>query len=207
MRKIMIALMVLTYCLFAQDINEIKKSDIYIWGQGESTILRKADKRAIDDLISQISVQVESQFTDVVAENDGDIAEYTKSMLTTYSSTILNGALRKVDEGHNKTTVLRYIKKDNLDKLFANRRNKIIDYSKSALLAEKELRIGDALKYYYWSLVLLRSHPDNNSISMSFPNEGNRMLITAIPDRIDRIFTFLNITPKMFLIILLLARK
>lgn len=193
-RYLFVFILFVDSCLFAQDINDIKKSDDYIWGEGKSTTLRKADKLAIDDLISQISVQIESQFTDIVTEKDGDVAEYTKSMLTTYSSTVLNGALRKVDEGRGKTTVIRYIQKADVDKIFVDRKNKILDYAKSALNAEKELRIGDALKYYYWSLVLLRSHPDHNSIKLTFPNEGQRLLITTIPDRINRIFTFLDVS-------------
>ncbi len=197
--RYLLSIVLLSSLIFAQDIDDIKKSNNYIWGEGASRTLRKADKLAINDLISQISVQVESQFTDILTEDDGNLSEYTKSMLTTYSNTTLNRAERKVEEKRGKTTVLRYIRKENLDDIFKDRQRKIIDYTKSAISAEQELRIGDALKYYYWALVLLRSHPDHNSISMPFPEEGDRILLTAIPDRINRIFTFLDVTPKKIL--------
>ena len=198
MKKLAIVLlMIISFIeINAESINDLKKSDEYIWGEGKSSTLRKADKLAITDLISQISVQIESQYIDIISEKDGDVSEYAKSMVTTYSNTTLNQAKRKVEERLGKTTVLRYIKKDNIDAIFTDRQNKITDYTKSALNAEKELRIADALKYYYWSLVLLRSHPDHNKIKMDFPEDGSRLLLTALPDRINRIFTFLKITPK-----------
>ena len=191
--KRLLLLLFITAALNAQDIDDIKKSDEYIWGEGVSRTLRKADRIALDDLISQISVQIESQFTDILSEENGNLQEFTKSIINTYSSTTLNQANRKVEEKRGKTTVLRYIKKADMKAIFVDRKNKIIDYTKSALNAEKELRIADALKYYYWSLVLLRSHPDHNTIKMQFPEEGERLLLTALPDRINRIFTFLNI--------------
>ena len=192
-KTLLLVFMIISF-IFAQDINDIKKSDKYIWGEGKSNTLRKADKLAINDLISQISVQVESQFTDIISESKGDIKEYTKSMLNTYSSTTLHRAKRKVKEKRGNTIVIRYIEKANLDEIFDGRKNKIFDYTKSALSAENELRIADALKYYYWSLVLLRSHPNHNSIKFNFPNEGERLLLTTIPDRLNRIFVYLKIT-------------
>jgi len=180
----------------AQTIKEIKHSEAYIWGEGKGSNLKQADKAAINDLISQISIQVESKFVNMVSEEDGDVSEYAKMVLKTYSNTTLNQAKRKVIEKRGKVTVVRYLAKTDLDQLFRDRKRKIIDYTQSAIHAEKELRIADALKYYYWALVLLRSHPDHNSIQFEFPQQGKRLLLTTLPDRINRVFSLLRISVK-----------
>ncbi len=186
--------MLLISNLFSLTINEIRNSDEYLYGYGEDTTYEKADQKALKDLVSKISVQVEVKFTNLYEEEDETLREFTQSIVKTYSNTTLMNALSKVDEESElgKVIVLRYIEKENLEKLFDARRNKIIDYTKTAIKAEKELRIGDALRYYYWALLLLRSHPENNEIQFCFEEEDIRTLITALPDCINRIFSFLN---------------
>ena len=178
----------------AQTIPQIKSSNQYLWGEGKARRLRRADNLALKDLTSQISVQVESKFTDIVTEKEGNVKDFTKSMITTYSSTTLQHAQRLVKESPDQTIVLRYIKQEDVANIFNNRKDKIIDYTRSGIRAEKEYRIADALKYYYWALLLLKSHPDHNTIKAEFPKNGKRLLLSALPDRINRIFTFLDIS-------------
>jgi hypothetical protein len=179
---------------FAQSAAEIKSSSAYLWGEGTASTLQQADKRALNDLISQISVQVESNFYNIVTEDDEDIKEYTQSVMSTYSATTLNQAMRKVQEHGGKTTVLRYIELENIQKLFKARRLKLLDYIKSAQSAETDYRIGDALKYYYWSLVLLRSHPDVNSMKASLDSKQEVLLITHLPQKINSILEAIDIS-------------
>ena len=175
-------------------IDEIRNSDEYLTGYGKASTYEKADQKALKDLISKISVQVEAQFTNIYEEEDETLKEYTQLIVNTYSNTTLRNALSKVDEESEpgKIIVLRYIEQENLDKLFKARRKKIIDYTKTAIKAESEARIGDALRYYYWALLLLRSHPENNEIQFCFDEGDIRLLITALPDCINRIFSFLS---------------
>ena len=179
MRKfIMLFLILFLSNLTAITINEIKNTDKYIWGEGKASTLRQADKRAIQDLVSQISIQVESRFTDILSEENGDVSEYCKSVLNTYSNTTLHQAERKVIEKKGKVIVYRYIEKGNIKKIFENRKNKIFQYIDSAIKSEKDLRIGDALKYFYWSLALLRSHPDQNALKYNLSYRDSLVLIT-----------------------------
>ena len=184
----------LVFNLSGQTIEEIKNSGNYLYGVGEGKSFREADKSALDVLISQISVRVESNFKSIVSQEDGNVTEKTKIIVKTYSNTTLQQAKSKVlidEPGHAK--VLRYISTDNMKEIFSNRKQKILDYVNSALVAEKDIRIADALKYYYWAFVLLRSHPDYNQISYKFPEEGEKSLVTAIPDRINRLFANLSV--------------
>jgi len=192
MKKIFIIIIInLAICLNAITVDEIKQN--YMYGFGKASTLQKADKQAITDLISQISIQVESSFTNIMEEENGNLHEFCQSIVNTYSNSTLHNAQRKVIEEDGKTIVYRYIKKADMNKIFANRKKKIIDYTTSAVFAEQELRIADALRYYYWALVLLRSHPDHNEITFNF-DERNQLLITTLPDRITRIFSNIEIT-------------
>ena len=188
---ILLIIFFLTSLLSAISIDEIKQN--YMYGFGKSSTLQKADKQALNDLISQISIQVESSFINIMEEEDGNLHEFCQSIVNTYSNSTLHNAQRKVIEKDGKTIVYRYIKKSDVNKIFANRKKKIIDYTTSAVFAEQELRIADALRYYYWALVLLRSHPNQNEIRYNSDNQ-EQLLITTLPDRIVRIFANLEFT-------------
>jgi hypothetical protein len=183
-----------TQTLLAQTAEDIKSSSAYIWGEGKGNTLHEADKRALKDLISQISIQVESNFYNIITEEEQDVKEYTELVLNTYSATTLNQALRKVEERGGKTIVLRYIERENIQKLFKMRRKKLHDYFSSAQSAESDYRIGDALKYNYWALVLLRSHPDVNTMNATIENGQEVLLISHLPQKINSILAALDIS-------------
>lgn len=49
----------------AQSISEIKRDKDYIWGEGKGVTLTQADNEALNDLITQISVTVESRYSKI----------------------------------------------------------------------------------------------------------------------------------------------
>lgn len=182
--------------LFAQadiSLNEIKNSGKYIYGIGLGTTIPEADQAALHNLVSQISVEVESSFTSHVKEENGELSDYTKRVVNTYSNTRLQQARMKVlpDKEGNKQ-VLRYISKEDLKEVFEQRKQKVFDYYLMGQEAEEELRIGDALKNYYWSLALLRSHPDNSKIRIETKNQGERTLLPLLNSRMERLLSNLH---------------
>ena len=60
--------------------------------------------------------------------------------------------------------------------------------------ALKNLQIADALRYFYWSQTLLRSHPDASNIKMTLESGSQVLLITWIPTQINQIFANLSVT-------------
>ena len=179
--------------LKALPFSEILNSDNYYAGLGKASTYEKADQTALKDLVSKISTSVEVNFKNVYTEENGDLQEFTQSVVKTYSNTMLRNTMSKVDEESEpgKVIVVRYVEKQDLQKIFADRERKIIDYAKTAFQAEMENRIGSALQNYYWALVLLRSHPENNSLSACIDNH-EQTLITFLPNRIERIFSLLS---------------
>ncbi len=174
-------------------VNQIKKSDKYIYGIGESPSYEKADKNALSDLISQISVTVESSFEYIQTELNFDYKEYAKSVIKTYSGTTLNNAKRIEDEKDGIYTVVRYIPKKDINKIFEDRKRAINEYAKEGLRSEWKLQIGDALRNFYWANILLRSHPEYNS--MYFHNDNDSVLLKIyLPNKINEIFSNINLS-------------
>lgn len=180
--------------LSAQSIESIKADrQNYIWGEGKGTTLKKADNEALAMLINQISTEVESNFTMLRDEQqqNGESAysETVHSVVNTYSNASLKNTERIVVSNEPDAQVFRYIKRSELSKIFEAREQKILGFAANGQTALKNLQIADALRYFYWSLTLLRSHPDGNNISITAPDGSQQLLATWLPFQIQNIMT------------------
>ena len=177
---------------YSQSINHIKNSGKYLYGLGESEIYEQADKLALNDLISQISVNVEGTFKITRRDSNFVYNENAESVITTYSSTILNNALRIEEEKRGIYKVVRYMPKVELSEIFQKRERTILEYAKEGIRSEFKFQIADALRNFYWANILLRSHPKYNSLK--FFNEGDSLLLNVfLPNKINDIFSNINI--------------
>ena len=117
---------------YAQTIEEIKADrDKYIWGEGKGMSLDEADNAALHSLISQISTVVESKSSLVKDEKLGDKDSYNeeyKASINTYSKATLRNTKRIVIANEPNAEVFRYIKKKEINKVFFERKNKILDF-------------------------------------------------------------------------------
>jgi len=182
-----------TSSIEAQSIEEIRNSSDYIYGIGQGKTYQEADYNALDMLVSQISVRVESNFSNVVQEKGDSLSNYSESVVRTYTNVTLQQNRSKLindEAGHFE--VMRFMAVSDLDLMFANRKNKINEFVQAGIIAERELRIADALRNYYWAFVLLRSHPDVNSLRTDFPDRKNTLLLTSLPEQIERLFSGLS---------------
>jgi hypothetical protein len=180
--------------LYSQTItfDQIKKSGEYIYGIGESPSYEKADKNALSDLVSQISVTVESSFEYIQTESNFDYKEYAKSVVKTYSGTSLNNVQRIEYEENGIYTVIRFILKADINKVFEDRKKAILEYTKEGIRSEWKYQIGDALRNFYWANILLRSHPEYNS--MYFHQNNDSVLFKIyLPNKINEIFSNINL--------------
>ncbi|MBI5218649.1 MAG: LPP20 family lipoprotein [Bacteroidia bacterium] len=187
MKLLLIAfsILLLNNSAFSQTIQEVKADQKnYFWGEGSGTTLKKADNDALSMLINQISTQVESRFELLKEETGNEYKEKFNSVIKTYSAATLKNTERIVTGEEPDAKVFRYIKRSELDKIFTERKNKIIEFAKNAGQALNEFQIADALKYYYWALTLLKSHPDGNTIKYT----GGELMATWLPAQINNIF-------------------
>lgn len=201
MKKLLLTLLFLSIVggsALAQTLQEIQQSDDYLWGMGYAATLKQADNDALAALVSQISAIVSSRFEMLSSEErqGGKISsgERVKSVVHTYSHATLSNAQRLVVQNEPEVVVMRYIRKDEVQRIFEGRKNKLLNYVQEAQKAEKQLRVADALRYYYWAYVLLQSYPDG--ISQKAPDDTGteQLLSTWIPRQMDDIFTRISLT-------------
>lgn len=201
MKRSAFAIITFLFIAFAakgQSIEEIQTSKDYIWGTGNASTLKKADNEALAALISQISTNVSSKFEQLTeGGTNGDQAtvdETFKSVINTYSRATLNNTRRIVIQNEPEAVVMRYIKVAEIQRIFDGRKTKILDFAQEATRAEKKAQVADALRYYYWALVLLQSYPDGNFLTLKDEDGKDLLLSTWIPKQMNDIFSNLKIS-------------
>ena len=192
---ILLILIALPMFVLAQNAAEnevlrIKANSDYIWGQGRSNSDSKADQQALSDLISKISVVVQSNtqldMSQVTEGLNCDSKSILESVVKTYSIGNLNNTKAIWVSYEPEAYVVRYIHRDELEKVFKEREDRIWSYVYTAQNAESEYRIDDALRYYYWGLCLIKSlqHPDALKHKV---DDGEQTLRVWIYDKINSI--------------------
>jgi hypothetical protein len=182
-------------CIQAQTVEQVKQSRDYYWGEGTGKTVSLADEEALSMLIGSISTNVESKFsmrTEEVSHNNiSDFKQYVNSLVKTYSNaTIKNTEILSWGE-EPQVHVFRFVKKAEVHKIFAEREQKIKEFIEIALRAESKYQIADALRYYYWALMLLQSHPDAGSMTMQLAGKEQKLDV-YLPIQINAIFDNLD---------------
>lgn len=197
-----LCILIILFCFanigFSQSIEEIKLDrETYIWGEGDGSTISEADKHALYQIVSQISTQVESSFNQTTDIKNGEQTDKVKMIVRTYSKATLHNTERIVVSNEPDAIVFRYIKRADLHKVFEQRKNKILEFVTSAIEAEKDAKIADALRYYYWALNLLKSHPESNDIYYHDVDANlDRLLVSWIPTRMNDIFSEIRFASK-----------
>lgn len=179
----------------AQSYSEIKSSHEYLWGEGEGETLRLADDQALVDLISQIAVHVSGEKSTIMSneQNGQNVQSHIKfeQVMKTYSSATLTNTQRLVLSDEPNAKVFRYIKKNELDKIFEARKDKIKEMINVASTALEIKQIDDAIRYYYWANMLLNSLRPGEDVKVNFL--GKEMSASLlIKNQLDEIFSNLK---------------
>ena len=181
----------------AERVDVIKNAADYLWGQGYGATVKEADREALADLMSKISVQIESDFViderEVNTAAGNDAQSTVKSVVRTYSQgTLKNTRSVIVSEGPPTAAVIRYIKRSELEKIFKDREENVLSYVYSARNAEKAGRIDAALRYYYWASCLLKSL--QNPSQVKFTDDGVKYPLSMwIPEQIRTILSLIKV--------------
>ena len=169
----------------------IKSDASYKWGEGTGKTLEEADKEALRQLISHISVSVTSSY---VQENhqlttaEGERGkEDIELRLSSYSFATLQNVGQIILSEENPARVFRYVTDEEVQKSFSARRERALAFIAEADWALEKVQVGDALKYYYWALALLHSVPDGEN--MKIQAGGREVLASAwLTERMQKIF-------------------
>lgn len=202
MKKLLSCLLLfLPLCTFAQKAAEraeaIKEDPDYLWGQGSGESVSDADKTAMADLMSKISVQIESSFViderEVNSTQGSESQSAVQSVVKTYSGGTLKNTQNIIVSDAPNAIVVRYIKRSELEKAFKDREDNIMAYVYQAQKAENDGRIDVALRYYYWASCLLKSLQRPGDLKYSV--DGMRLPLTMwIPDQIRSIMGKLKVS-------------
>ena len=168
-------------------------STTFLWGEGWGRSVEEADREALTALSSRISVAVVSacsQSEAQVRSSAGDSYRLSLSSRTeTYSSVTLSGSHREVIRSGRRAHVGRWIRRSELESLFLSRKERILGYEASALEAEGECRLDEALRCHYWAYVLLKALPDPGGVRL----DGGRPLLNEIPERIGALLDGIDV--------------
>ena len=173
-----------------QSVSEIKSGKDYYWGEGIGRSSKMAEDEALSSLIRMISVRVSSgnflKSEQRTVNGESTYSERAENILRSYSSATLNNTERMEWEERDGMHVLCYVKRTEVRKIFASREQKIKDFVQTAIGAESRLQMADALKYYYWALLLLQSHPDGSTLALAVDGREENLSL-FLPRRIDRV--------------------
>ena len=176
---------------WAQSASEIKNSKEYLSGEGTGETLKAADNAALNDLLSKISVNVQGSFStvenEVVSNGKVDASAATKMVVNTYSQATLTNTSRIVVSNEPDAHVVRYVKRSEIERIFAGRKNKVLDLVGLAYKAEKVAKIDDALRNYYWALCMLKSLQYENEVKWTDSDGAEHILSSWIPQQINSI--------------------
>ncbi|MBD3383765.1 hypothetical protein GF407_02460 [candidate division KSB1 bacterium] len=188
-RQIGLILILFALSVCAQSINrsEIINSGNYYYGRGVSQNFTEAKDRALEELTSQIAIHVASSFKQVVRETDDQLTDNVESILKTHSAATLRNVEtddKSLPDG--RIDVFCYLKKSEVENIWNERRQLIAEMARKAEQYARDHNIAHALKFCYFSAILLNSLPDENVIY------NGKNYTTEIPERINAIIDHIH---------------
>ncbi len=183
---------ILTLSLSAQDWESVVNNPDYICGEGFGNSIDEADKQALGALISKIAVNVSSSATtsdkSVVRNGELDETSQFSSSVNTYAQATLTNTERVIIKNEPDAHVGRWIKRSEIEKIFASRIAKVKEYVSQAQMADTKGKADDVLRNYYWALTLLKSLQRPNDVSYTDADGNSHMLMAWIPLKMNEVF-------------------
>jgi hypothetical protein len=195
---IIIVMMLLCALVQAQTWEEIRTSPLYLSGEGKGETIDEADKHALAALISKITVEVSSSIEVSMEETrEGDTwnsKSYAENKVKTYSNATLNNTDQLILSNEPDAHVGRWIRRSEIDRIFAGRRAKVMEYVGNAEKGEIKGKLDDALRNYYWAYTLLKTLRYPSEVKYTDCKGEQHLLATWIPEKMNEIFSSLSIT-------------
>lgn len=172
----------------------VKRPDIYIFAYGEGATDQEAISAANAAISREISATISSKF-DYEFQKSGKKSDVNvTSAVESYSSnTLLDCHTLYISKRPGKIKVLQYMDRDDLNRVFEDRMTKAREMAEIASKAETELKIDDALRYYYWALLLVNTLPVPTDCTWYNEAEDKKCVLAGwIPGKIDSILSSLE---------------
>ena len=178
-------LAIFTMYSHAQSIDEIKKNSNYIWGEGNGTTMSDAEGEALRQMSVQISVSVYNSSYDEES-NDNSVQ---KAVLQSVSSAKFTNVQMRVLEEEPNAKVFCFMPRSEVKKMFEKRANHIVNMVDAGKTAESRMMIDEALRHYYWALVLAKTTPEPVEIEF---NDKKGEATSLLPIKIKSVLAMIN---------------
>lgn len=178
-------LAIFTMYSHAQSIDEIKKNSNYIWGEGNGTTMSDAEGEALRQMSVQISVSVYNSSYDEES-NDNSVQ---KAVLQSVSSAKFTNVQMRVLEEEPNAKVFCFMPRSEVKKMFEKRANHIANMVDAGKTAEGRMMIDEALRNYYWALVLAKTTPEPVEIEF---NDKKGEATSLLPIKIKSVLAMIN---------------
>lgn len=187
------SMLLFTTNLKAQSWDEIVKDrKTWLFGEGRGTSMEEAQQAALADLTGKISTTVSSTFDIIEDERtkngEIDASSYIKSKVCTYSNATLSNTDHFEKPDGDEWFALRFIKRSEVDKIFAGRKAKMLELVRLGEIAESQYKVGDALKFYYWAFTLLKTVQYPNDVKYTGTDGVDHQLATYLLYKMDNVF-------------------
>ena len=196
MKNVLVVIILILSFVLSAKVVQIEGEYTYAYSDDETIV--QAKKKCLDfakrDALEKFATYIssESVYQNYMTEKDEVVARslgvlknvvINEENIDRANSTIFYEVTAEIDEEE----VLKKLEK----KQEKNTLNiKIKDFVKSGINAEKQSRIGDALKYYYWALLLVKSEPKSQGLNCK--ELDDRLLTVSLPEKINSILTSIN---------------
>ena len=182
-------LAIFTMYSHAQSIDEIKKNSNYIWGEGNGTTMSDAEGEALRQMSVQISVSVYNSSYDEES-NDNSVQ---KAVLQSVSSAKFTNVQMRVLEEEPNAKVFCFMSRSEVKKMFEKRASHIANMVDAGKTAESRMMIDEALRNYYWALVLAKTTPEPVEIEF---NDKKGEATSLLPIKIKSVLAMINASVK-----------
>lgn len=178
-------LAIFTMYSHAQSIDDIKKNSNYIWGEGNGTTMSDAEGEALRQMSVQISVSVYNSSYDEES-NDNSVQ---KAVLQSVSSAKFTNVQMRVLEEEPNAKVFCFMPRSEVKKMFEKRASHIVNMVDAGKTAESRMMIDEALRNYYWALVLAKTTPEPVEIQF---NDKKGEATSLLPIKIKSVLAMIN---------------
>lgn len=178
MRKLLITILITLLCVpvFAQSAASIRKNNSYIYTEATAATSTAADSVALDALVGKLAQTVDLPYS----------SEIRKSLINTYLEDIKRVCAMISSNGRGKASVMRYIQRNDVERIFEGRRSKVKEMLSIASTADRKCQMDVALRYYSWAETLMRSLPSTDVVAIAEAKSRRETILKGLNVEFDR---------------------
>lgn len=178
MKKLLITILIVLFCIpvFAQSAASIRNDNSYIYAEGTAATTSAADSVALETLTEKLAQGADLPYS----------LEIRKRLMDTYSSDIKRECGIITSIGKNEASVMRYIQRNDVGRIFDVRRGKVKEMLSIASTADRKCQMDVALRYYSWAETLMRSLPSPDAAAITEAKSRRETILKGLNVEFDR---------------------